>query len=240
MRGLRGRGILRPLDGGSGRIQSERCDLEAVGAALACPEATAAQILGQGRIRHYAPHVHIVRRGDRAATAYLVVIGRAQALLYGFDGQLILLHEFGPGDLFGALGGLGGVEEEADIVAAEAVRAFLLEAGVLVALAERHGAIGLALSRVLLKRLRATSVRMYERTALSAPGRVCAELARLARAGRGTIRPAPIVAELALRAGTTRETASRTVNGLERRGIIRRDADALTVVAPGRLEGEIL
>ena len=55
-----------------------------------------------------------------------------------------------------------------------------------------------------------------------------------------TIRPAPVIADLALRVATTRETASRAVNGLERRGIIRRDGDGLTVVAPNRLEEMIL
>jgi CRP-like cAMP-binding protein len=169
------------------------------------------------------------------------VVGRAHAILYTLDGQAILLHEFGPGDVFGALGELDPLPEAADVVAIEDVRALLIEAAHLVALAERNAAIGLALSRLLLKRLRATSERMYERAALSAPGRVCAELLRLARQGEGlAIRPLPVIAELALRVGTTRETASRTVSGLERRGILRREGDALIVVAPQRLESEIL
>ena len=168
------------------------------------------------------------------------MVGRAHALLYSPDGQTILLHEYGPGELFGALAPDVGLEE-ADVVAVEAVRALLLEAGVLAGLAERHGCIGLALSRLLLRRLRATSERMYERAALSAGGRVCAELLRLARQGeRMAIRPVPVIAELALRVGTTRETASRTVSGLERRGIVRREGDALVVAAPRRLEAEIL
>jgi CRP-like cAMP-binding protein len=216
-------------------------DLEAVRSALACPAETSEQILRQGRIRVYPARGHILRQGDRATAAILVVLGHAQALLYSLDGQAILLHEFGPGDLFGALAGLTPSLEDADVLAVEEVRAFLLEAAALAGLAERHGCIGLALSRLLLKRLRATSARMYERAALSAPGRVCAELLRLAREGEGlAIRPAPVIAELALRVGTTRETASRTVNALERRGVIRREADALVVAAPHRLEAEML
>ena len=45
---------------------------------------------------------------------------------------------------------------------------------------------------------------------------------------------------VALRVSTTRETASRAVNALERRGIIRRDGETLVVVAPHRLEELIL
>jgi CRP/FNR family cyclic AMP-dependent transcriptional regulator len=218
----------------------EAGDLGVVRSALGCPAETAEQMLRQGRIRNYPLRAHILRQGDSAGFAVLIMVGRAQALLYGRDGQTILLHEYGPGELFGALAPDVGLEE-ADVVAIEAVRALLLEAAALVALAERHGCIGLALSRLLLRRLRATSERMYERSALSAPGRVCAELLRLARQGEGmTIRPLPVIAELALRVGTTRETASRTVSALERRGILRREGEALVVAAPHRLEGEIL
>lgn len=210
-------------------------------AAFACSAELALHIGSRGRMRCYPARAPLLRQGDRAATTFLLVIGRAHALLYGYDGQTVLLHEFAPGDLFGALGDLDPVPETADVVAVEEVHAFLLDSAELVALAERHGAIGLALSRLLLKRLRLTSARMYERAALSAPGRVCAELLRLAREGEAlAIRPAPVIAELALRVGTTRETASRTVSALERRGIVRREADALVVTAPARLEEEIL
>jgi CRP/FNR family transcriptional regulator, cyclic AMP receptor protein len=40
----------------------------------------------------------------------------------------------------------------------------------------------------------------------------------------------------ALHVQSTRETVSRTISALEKRGIIKRDGDALTVVAPHRLE----
>lgn len=234
---------------------AETIDLAAIERAFGCAAETSARIAARGRVRHYPARAALVRQGDRSATAFLLVLGRAQALLYGADGQLILLHEYRAGDLFGALGDAGGAEEEADVVAAEAVRAFLLEAAALVALAERDGAIGLALSRLLLKRLRETAARMYERAALSAPGRVCGELLRLGRAGADggeadgggadgggamAIRPAPVIAELALKVGTTRETASRTVSALLRRGLLRRDGDALIVVAPARLEAELV
>ncbi|HEY5722353.1 MAG TPA: Crp/Fnr family transcriptional regulator [Allosphingosinicella sp.] len=216
-------------------------DLDAVGAALGCSGETAAQIMGQGRIRNYPSKSYLVRQGDRSTTAYLLILGRAQALLYTVDGQTVLLHEYGSGDLFGALGSLDPTAEDADVIAIEEVRSFLLEAASLVGLAERHACIGLALARLLLKRLRTTSTRMFERSALTASGRVCAELLRLAQENADlSIRPPPVISELALRAATTRETASRVVNALERRGIIRREPGALIVIAPHRLEAEIV
>ncbi|WP_225421351.1 Crp/Fnr family transcriptional regulator [Sphingomonas parva] len=204
---------------------------------LACSAEVAEQVLRRGRLRRFPNRATILRQGDWLSLAFLLVLGRAHALLYSADGQVILLHEYRAGDLFGALGELEPVRQECDVLAVEEARALVLEAAELALLAQQHSCIGLALSRMLIRRLRQTTERMYERAALSAVGRVHAELLRQAReAADLTIRPAPILSELALRVATTRETASRAVNALERRGIIRRDADALIVVAPRRLE----
>lgn len=109
------------------------------------------------------------------------------------------------------------------------------------ALLEAYGCVGLAVSRMLLKQLRATAAKMVERSTLSAVGRIHAELLRLARLGDGrTLRPMPVLAALAVRVHSTRETVSRTLHALERRGIVRRDSDALVIVAPGRLEDMIV
>jgi CRP/FNR family transcriptional regulator, cyclic AMP receptor protein len=219
---------------------AEQCR-DLIGKVFACPAELADDIFRRGQTRAFPAHAALVRQGDPAVFTWLLVVGRAQAVLYSVEGQLILLQEFGPGDLFGALGELDPAPQEADVVAVDEVSAFLLRAAELVLLAERHGAIGLALVRLLLQRLRRATRRLYERAALSAAGRVHAELLRQARETPDlTIRPAPILTELAVRVATTRETVSRAVSALERRGIIRRDAASLTVVSPRLLEELVL
>jgi CRP/FNR family cyclic AMP-dependent transcriptional regulator len=208
---------------------------------FACSDEIAGYIFIRGTVRAFPPHSTIVHEGEKAAAAYLLTQGRAHALLYSVEGQVVLLCEYRPGDLFGALGELDPAPEEAEIVAVEAARSFILRSRDLVALAESYGAIGLALSRLLLRQLRRATSRIYERAAVSAVGRVHAEILRLARASPGhVIRPAPVLSELAIRVSTTRETASRAVSALERRGFIRRDPGSLTVVAPQRLEELII
>jgi CRP-like cAMP-binding protein len=206
-----------------------------------CSEEIAGYVFVRGSVRTYPQHSTIIREGEKAAAAYLLTDGRAHALLYSAEGQVVLLCEYRPGDLFGALGELDPAPEEAEIVAVEAARSFILKSRDLVDLAETYGAIGLALSRLLLRQLRRATSRIYERAAVSAVGRVNAEILRLARGSPGlAIRPAPVLSELAVRVSTTRETASRAVSALERRGIIRRDSGSLTVVAPQRLEELII
>lgn len=206
-----------------------------------CPTDVAEQIMTRGRLCSYAHQAVIMRQGDSLALSYLLVLGRARALLYASSGQIILLHEYRSGDIFGAVGEVDSGTQDADVIAVEDSQALVIQATHLAMLAQRHGCIGLALSRLLILRLRQINERMFERAALSSIGRVYSELLRQARLGPDpTISPAPVVADLALVAATTRETASRAVNALERRGIIRREADALVVVAPHRLEELIL
>ncbi len=212
-----------------------------LGGVFDCPLELAGQILLRGKLREFQGRATIVRRGDRVSTLYVVVTGRAHAIVYSMDGQVVLLHEYRSGDFFGVVSPPYSAENDADVVAVEAVSSFLLEGSVLALLAEQHGCIGLALLKVMVGRLQQTASRMYEHIALSAVGRVHAELLRRARENADlAIRPTPVLSDLALRVSTTRETASRAVNALERRGIIRRDADALVVVAPHRLEELVL
>lgn len=208
---------------------------------FACTDEIAATIFERGTVRAHAPHTAIVRQGEKAAAAYLLTFGLAHARVYSLEGHMIMLCEYRSGDLFGAVGELDPAPEEAEIVAVEAARSFILRSRDLVVLAETYGSIGLALSRLLLRQLRRATSLFYERAAVSAVGRVYAEILRLARASPGlVIRPAPVLTELAVRVSTTRETASRAVSALERRGIVRRESGSLTVVAPQRLEELII
>ena len=106
-------------------------------------------------------------------------------------------------------------------------------------LAERYGCVGLALSRVLLRQLSAATAQMVARTTLTAQGRVYQRLLELAGAA-DRIAPLPVLAHLAEEVHTTRETASRAVHALERRGIVRREGRALVIVSRRRLEAEIV
>jgi hypothetical protein len=72
---------------------SEAIDIAAIGAAFGCAAETSTQIFSAGRVRTYAARACLVRQGDRSATAFLLVVGRAHALLYGADGQMVLLHD---------------------------------------------------------------------------------------------------------------------------------------------------
>lgn len=208
---------------------------------FACPREVAEAIGGRAAARSYDLRATILLQGDQVDETFLLIDGRAHALAYGLEGQLVLLQEHLPGDLFGAVDGAPGGAQAADVVAMAPSRAAVFAAADFLALIERHACVGLAISKLLLRQLRTTMGRMAERVTLSARGRVHAELLRLARQNDGrTIRPAPVLSVLALQVYSTRETVSRTINALERRGLIRRDDDTLVVLSPARLEALVV
>ncbi len=216
-----------------------------VARSFGCTPEVAAHVAAQARLGRAPPRATIVWQGEAAdggdrggGDAYLLVDGRAREVMVAAGGQLVPLRDYRSGDLFGELG-LGGTPL-ASVVAVTTVDYGVFGGAVFVRLVETHACIGLALSRMLIARLSASVAKMVERSIVSAQGRVCAELLRRARAGGGRIAPPPVLATLAVDVQTTRETVSRTVAMLERRGLVRRDADALTVVAAARLEALVI
>lgn len=204
---------------------------------LPCSIETAGRISRFALDKRYPCNAIVVRQGEETNFAFLVADGRAHALARGVDGQVVLLQEFARGDFFGTLADSAAQPESADIIAAEALRTAAFRVLDFLRLADSYQCVSRALVRTLLKQLRATNCKMAERTILSASGRVHAELLRMARTNEGfAIRPIPVITQLAIRVHSTRETVSRTISALERRGIIRRETDALVVVAPRHLE----
>jgi CRP-like cAMP-binding protein len=68
--------------------------------------------------------------------------------------------------------------------------------------------------------------------------RLCAELLRLSHPSgqdRIVISPPPTHLEIALRIGTRREAVTKSLNALEREGVIARSRGAIALVAPERL-----
>jgi len=197
-----------------------------------CDEALAV-LLDGSMIPLVIPHKTLIaHQGDPADQCWLVIDGTVHIQLIGVDGQRVQLAYHGPGEFFGAYPEVGA--HRADIMAHGEVHALRIATARLVMLADAHAPIGAGLARRLGRQLDMSLDRMAARSTLSAPGRVHAELLRLAGDGNEII-PAPKVTALALNANTTRETASRAISALERRGVIERTDRSMRIMAPRML-----
>lgn len=207
---------------------------EAIAKAFACDDDLARTIALQA-------HETSVQRGallwplpERDETS-VMISGRAQEVAYGHDGTVLLLSLLGQGDLYGSLMG-GDDAASAQTEALEHGRAAHFATPALVRLMDSYVSIARAINRQLAMRLEGLRRRMVEATLLSATGRIAAELLRRSETATDrTIRPMPVMSELAVSVRSTRETVSRTVSQFEKRGLVERTEGGLRVVAPHRL-----
>jgi CRP-like cAMP-binding protein len=208
-----------------------------LGETFACTPATAAALVAKARLRAFPAHGTIIA-GEAANTqVHVLVDGHARMSAYAIDGRLVAIEDYLRGDLMGE-GGLFEREKTSHPVAAVVTsQSAAFGHATFLDLMTNYSCVGLAVSRRLIARLSRVTQRMVEGATLSATGRIHAELLRQAQAQADlTIRPAPVLAQFALQVQSTRETVSRTINALEKRGIITRDEHSLRVVAPHRLE----
>lgn len=215
--------------------------LSAIRAAFGCSDDIARVVDGLTQLVHTDPEGTVIWAGDEVPYVFLLIEGRAQAVVYSAQGQLVLLDTYAAGDIFGEVDVVGTTTAWDQVIAVTPVESGRLRQQDFVLLLESHPSLAMAVLRQVTARLSRTARRMIERTTLSATGRIYAELLRQAGEGDGrTIRPVPTMSELALIVQSTRETVSRTINDLERRGYITRDKDALMIVAPHRVQELII
>jgi CRP/FNR family transcriptional regulator, cyclic AMP receptor protein len=211
--------------------------LETIARAFGCSISLAAVIKDRAEFRQYQTRDKLIANGEAVSHAFLIIDGRAREIALSVDGRVVLVQDFGPGDFFGEASILEEALATEDVIAVEITDAARFRSQDLIALIENYSCVALAYSKAMTRRLHQTRRKMVEGATLSASGRVHAELLRQGQAsGCFIIRPAPVLTEFAMVIQSTRETVSRTISALEKRGIIRRDPDSLTIVAPHRLE----
>jgi CRP-like cAMP-binding protein len=215
-------------------------------AAFACDGETAGLVLRLARLHEYPARTVIIRPGDRFEHVHLLTRGHVRRMAASADARVVVIEDYAAGDLFGEGGLVGAGMSGDEITAVEHSCAGAIATHAFITLMSAHAVIALAVSRRLVARLGEATRRLAEGATLSATGRIHAELLRRARAGgvQGTgqtlsISPPPVLSDLALVVQSTRETVSRTVSALEKRGILRRTPDALVIVAPHRLEEQV-
>jgi CRP-like cAMP-binding protein len=211
--------------------------LALIAACFRCSDAEAALIHAAVRFRSFGHRALIAARGDASEHLYLVIDGIASADLYSVDGQHSRLAGYGPGELFGAYP--DPITHRADISAVGELSVLMIETRALSALANEHAAVAQGIALLMARQLDMVLDRMAARIGLSATGRCYQAL--LTRAGDdGWIRPLPVLSALAIGVNTTRETASRALAQLVRRGIVERHEEGLRIVSRRMLEEMIV
>ncbi len=209
----------------------------ALAALLECSSDAASSLAERMRPCDYASRATLSHQGDHDDRLWLILEGIVQLQAISIDGQSTVISAFGPGELVGAF---AAEEENAfDARALGHVRALQVRAAELEPLMREYSDLAAGMSRIFSGQLHTVLDRLAARVTLSATGRCYRELLALAGPSN-TISPPPVIAALALTAQTTRETGSRAISMLERRGIIERSSDRLEIVSRRILEDMVV
>ena len=195
--------------------------------------------------RRFGANEVVFREGDESNTCYVVRSGHARAVREHADGRQIALATFGPGDIFGELAMFDDERRSATVETIDELEVLAILGPDMRRLMLRRPQLAVALAASLSRRLRTTNERLASQSFQTVQSRVASVIAQLvdrARAEGAPDRDVPITAtqaDLAMLAGSSRESASRFLATLERAGVISQGRGRLTVHDPDALRNYV-
>ena len=199
-------------------------------------------LLGLGHRRSWERTELLLRVGDQADHAIVLLKGFVKIHLSAADGAEVVLDLAGPGDLLGEAAAFSGGIRSATATALEAVEGMKVDIRDLRAFVARRPRVTSALLEMTLARLHAGNARRSEFATTTSLGRVAGRLVELterfgAGAADGKIEVAlPITQEeLASWSASSRESTARALRTLRTLGLIQTRRRRLTVLDLDRL-----
>ena len=177
----------------------------------------------------------IIDRDQTSTDVYLILEGQARVVNYAITGREISFDELTAGDLFGYLSALDGMPRSATVVPLARTKVAIISGNDFVEnVILAHPETALYLLRGMARSLRQTTMRIMDLTTLGANNRIFGEVLRLARARirpdhSALLDPFPSHSDIAARACTTRETATRAVSILVRNKLLMKAGHGLVV-----------
>ena len=166
----------------------------------------------------------ILMEQDWGESVFLLRSGLAKVRTHTADGDEVVMSLLGEGDVFGEMAAIDGAFRSADVVALTPLVLVKLRAAPFSRLLQQNALFALALARLEADRLRDLNQRFALQSA-DATTRLLDALAYLSRKSSPQAKPNAVIPplaqkEIALIAGLARETASRTLSKLRKRGTV--------------------
>jgi CRP/FNR family transcriptional regulator/CRP/FNR family cyclic AMP-dependent transcriptional regulator len=192
-------------------------------------------ILDLMREKSVAKGTAVFHQNDAGGGLYLILAGAVKISRTGRDGRdvtVAMLHE---GNFFGEMSLLDGQPRSASATAAESTRLLVLDREHFQRYVLTQARIMAKLLRELSKRLRAADQTIENLALGSVADRLVCLIGHLGRRnpikdGAGVIERAPTHQELAEMVGSSRETVTRTLAAMEKRGLIAIDRKRVTLL----------
>ena len=190
----------------------------------------------QMTVRQHPQNQSIILQNDWGRSVYFVIDGWLKIRTYNIEGKEVTLNILGPGEVVGEMAALDESPRSTDVISLTAAKLALLPAKTFVEFLESDSGCALRLAQLMSRRLRLINQRLQLRESGSM-ARVVDVLLFLAEfSGRvnraGVEIPNLPHRELGSLSGLVRETVTRILGKLEKKGVIKRDRDRDIICIP--------
>ncbi|MBF2036039.1 MAG: Crp/Fnr family transcriptional regulator [Leptolyngbyaceae cyanobacterium T60_A2020_046] len=208
---------------------------------IGLPEAVVQKATAQVVSRRHPANQVILLENDWGSSVYFILDGWVKIRTYNLDGKEVTLNILGKGELFGEMAPLDEVPRSTDVITLVPTVIGNLPAQDFVHLIHSEPLAGIRLAQLMARRLRQVNRRLRLRESDST-SRVTDIILFLAdgqgtRSASGEIEiPNLPHRELSSLSGLARETVTRVLNKLEKKGLISRDRDVMCIPDLAALE----
>jgi CRP/FNR family cyclic AMP-dependent transcriptional regulator len=197
------------------------------------PEGVVQQATAQVVTRRHPANQVILLENDWGSSVYFILDGWVKIRTYNLDGKEVTLNILGKGELFGEMAPLDEVPRSTDVMTLAPTVIGNLPAQDFVHLINSEPTAGIRLAQLMARRLRQVNRRLRLRESDST-SRVTDILLFLAdgqgkQGEDGVEIPNLPHRELSSLSGLARETVTRVLNKLEKKGLLTRDRDVMCI-----------
>jgi CRP-like cAMP-binding protein len=178
------------------------------------------------RVLHYPSNTLILGEDEPGDKLYIILTGTVKIVLWGEEGQEIILSVLKQGEFFGEMSLLDEEPRSANVVTLEDTETVVLQRKDFTAQMKNHPTLLLKVTRELCRRLRNANKKIGNLAFLTVYGRVAQLLMQLASSQgimtkHGVLIPnMPTHREIAANLGSSREAVSRVLGDMKKRGQI--------------------
>jgi CRP-like cAMP-binding protein len=168
----------------------------------------------------------IFSQEEMGDSLFIIVNGRIKVALYSETGKELILSILKSGDFFGEMSLLDGEPRSANIIAVEDSTLLILERKDFISYLEKSPSLSLKILKIMSKRLRITDEQIGSLALLDVYGRIARFLINVAKTDGKKVDEGIIIEpklthqEIAGMVGTSRETVSRTLSDLQKKGLL--------------------
>jgi CRP-like cAMP-binding protein len=187
-----------------------------------------------GIFRNYKKEMVIMDESNEGPGLFIITKGAVKVTRNDSEGREIILTILGEYEYFGEMSLLDGQNPSANVVAMENTEVFYISRDEFMHLIQYNPKITFALLEGLIKRLRAADDKIKSLSLLKAEGKIISAIIQLAEISgimkQGMVEvDLPFQHDIANIAGTSRETVSRVLHALEKKGLVQLDGSKIRI-----------